>query len=596
MQRARCCAANAYDATSAFHAVFGRTFRPRLLRRPSKLCNDSHLRNSGAFRSYSTTLENARQKGPDASEADRLEIKDSRARKMAFYEELMAADLLVRSEETPKKSVREQKGPLEEEQAEKPSHTVRPGQSSNSLAPWKTHMAAMSRYIRELKLSQRQGASDEETDPRFFELLDYKKLAVSPEQSNVNPPRPIPWATGATAPEAKPTAAQVLDLEIAAFCNHMMPTTEEHAARSYVRNNIWNIIEAIFKNENENIVPYTFGSNYTRLAMPYSDIDIGVFVPANIGNPLEQPMTKLFNCLKRGNDYMLVVHRGPPNAIITAQHKHTGIDVQIIAKGKPGMQDRVVEAYLRKIPNLRQLYTVVRTAFGIRGFVDPYVGGISAYGTSIMLVAALTRRGTPPQVHESLTAQLLHFLSFWAEFDTTKYGITVPKNQPAKLFKKIQPDMSSSDTSERLKNIKAARRRKDEARAGQYRIGRVVPRQPYLLCLQDPANPINDLGANCHAIKHIQQTCKSMHYQLVNYMAKYDAAELDSELRNGGFSLLLPLVGRSHEVYAERRERMVAKKLKTKRKPMYHKPLVLGKKKSSAGRPYIHSSKSAGGA
>jgi hypothetical protein len=45
MQRARCCAANAYDATAAFHAVFGRAPTPRHLRRLSSVCNK--LRSQG---------------------------------------------------------------------------------------------------------------------------------------------------------------------------------------------------------------------------------------------------------------------------------------------------------------------------------------------------------------------------------------------------------------------------------------------------------------------------------------------------------------------------------------------------------------------
>lgn len=92
------------------------------------------------------------------------------------------------------------------------------------------------------------------------------------------------------------------------------------------------------------------------------------------------------------------------------------------------------------------------------------------------------------------------------------------------------------------------------------RIGRLRPEQPYLLCLQDPSTPINDLGARCHAIKHVQETIKVMHAELVRSMEEYDQTNPDSKPRDGDTreSLLMPLVGRSHELYAERRKRMVA--------------------------------------
>ena len=97
------------------------------------------------------------------------------------------------------------------------------------------------------------------------------------------------------------------------------------------------------------------------------------------------------------------------------------------------------------------------------------------------------------------------------------------------------------------------------------RIGRLREEQPYLMCLQDPSNPVNDLGARCHAFKHIQETIKVMHAELARSMEEYDSTNPDSKLRNGEprESLLTPLVGRCHELYAERRERMVARTLNT---------------------------------
>jgi non-canonical poly(A) RNA polymerase PAPD5/7 len=562
MQRARCCAANAYDATAAFHAVFGRTPTPRHLRRLSSVRNEIYSQSQGERRSYSTHTE-------DASTPT-----DSRARKLAFYEELMANESGTRRERRDQKPVkhgeleneastrRERRWP-EPEPKEEPVDVggpwdARPGLSLLGEPLWKTKMMELSQHIRESRLAKFQKTQEDGNDPEPPTTLDYQGVAIRPEISKVYPRQRPPWATVCDQKTAGYTAAQILDAEIRAFAEYMSPTKEEQVARNAVCRNIRSIIQS--DPDNKDVSNYHFGSTRTGLALPFSDVDLGVYHSYNTSDNLEQLMERLSQTLRNGKDYMLVVHRPPPNAIITAQHKVTGIDVQVIAKGLPGKQDAFMETYLKKIPNLRELYTVVRTVFGTRGFVNPFIGGISAYGTSIMIVAALTRRGTPPDIRESVSAQLLYFLEFWANFDMTKYGIAFSNPLAAKIVKKTPPDESEADKEERMKIINALRRKGDLLKAGQIRIGRLRPEQPYLLCLQDPSTPVNDLGARCHAIKHIQETIKVMHTELLRSMEEYDQTNPDTKLRDGEprESLLMPLVGRSHELYAERRKRMVA--------------------------------------
>ena len=38
--------------------------------------------------------------------------------------------------------------------------------------------------------------------------------------------------------------------------------------------------------------------------------------------------------------------------------------------------------------------------------------------------------------------------------------------------------------------------------------------EPFLLCVQDPADPLNDLGYKAFGIKHIQETLKQLHADL----------------------------------------------------------------------------------
>lgn len=435
---------------------------------------------------------------------------------------------------------------------------ARPGLSLLGEPLWKIKMMELSQHIRESKLAKSQKIQEGGNDAELPKTLDYQGVAIRPEASKVYPRNRPPWAIVYDQKTAGYTAAQILDAEIRAFAKYMSPTKEEQGARSAVCRNIRSIIQS--DPDNKDVGNYHFGSTRTGLSLPFSDVDLGVYNSENTRDNLEQFMERLNQTLRNGKDYMLVVHRPPPNSIITAQHKATGIDVQVIAKGLPGRQDEFMETYLKKIPNLRELYTVVRTAFGARGLVNPFIGGISAYGTAIMLVAALTLRKTPPNTRNSVSAQLCHFLSFWADFDMTKYAIAFTDPLTAKIFKKTPPDTSKAETEERVKKTNFLIQTGHRLKAGQMRIGRLRPEQPYLLCLQDPSTPINDLGARCHAIKHIQETIRVMHAELVRSMEEYDQTNTDSKPRDGDTreSLLMPLVGRSHELYAERRKRMVA--------------------------------------
>jgi len=628
MQRARCCAANAYDATAAFHAVFGRASTPRHLRRLSSACNELRSQNHRGRRSYSTDTEDARQKDLAASTAETPTPADSRARKLAFYEELMTKETITRPERhapkptcndelekdetathqrhrhsrepyitkelkiwkdeitSPERRTRKpasddklerdettgrergpedepnkRSSPPEEEQVDaRGPWDARPGLSPLGEPLWKTKMVALSRHIRESRLSESQDTPEVKDNAKISTTLDYQGIAIRPALSEAYPPQPPPWATVCDEKTVGYTAAQILDAEIEAFAKYMSPTEDEQAARFAVRSDIRNIVQ--HDPDNNSVNNYHFGSTRTGLALPFSDIDLGVYRSDYPRDTLEQYMERLYQKLLHNKSYMLVVHRPPPNAIVTAQHKATGIDVQVIAKGVRGKQDKFVELYMERIPNFRELYAVVRTAFGTRGLVDPWIGGISAYGTAIMLVAAINRRGSPSDIRKSksVSAQLLYFLNFWATFDTTKQGISFISRLTANVFYKTPADTSPADKEARLEKITTARDKGNHLKAGQLRIGRLHPEQPYLLCLQDPSTPINDLGSRCHAIKHIQATIKAMHADLLSAMQAYDTPSPDRNPKPDGSprpSLLLPLAGPCHELYAERRARMV---------------------------------------
>jgi non-canonical poly(A) RNA polymerase PAPD5/7 len=555
MHGARCYAANAaFNATSALQLTCGRATGCRVGRLATNATRWSdNIRLQRCRQSYTTTTARGAAKKRDANSAsDAIPEQDTRrAQRLALYEEVIVKDGPTNlNEERKRHQTRE---------ADRDRQTYEKGS-----VDWKTHSLALSEQIRRARRAHHDPAPSEWMPPKPQMSLDYTGLVIEPQTSNTDPPMPIPWAQGYEV-RKKSTAAQVLDLEIAAFADHMELTPAERKARLHVRNSANKAMDALDGHQ-----PYAFGSTKTGLAMPFSDLDFGIFDKHYRQHALQPAMKYLYSTMMHNEDFICVVYRPALRSIITAQHKATGIEVQIVAR-ESGSQDTRVKAYLDTVPYLHQLYSVVRTAFGVRGFVDPFIGGISSYGTFMMLAAALTRRGTPYNIHESPSSQLLHFLSFWANFDTTKYGMSLSYpastydagtdlvyDRPAKLFRKFTLDdklLYEKSEVQQAALVHAAKRRMQNQRAGQYRIGRLKPEQPYLLCLQDPANPINDLGATCHAIKHILQTIKALHADLVRAMEEHDRTPPENRPK-GEMSFLLPLVGRSHELYAERRQRL----------------------------------------
>ena len=291
-----------------------------------------------------------------------------------------------------------------------------------------------------------------------------------------------------------------------------------------------------------------FGSDQTGLSVATSDVDIrlqrlkgdvSVF-----GLFLSNRMKDLVNVMIRNPEFICVNYRYSRYPIINAQHKRSGVDIQIVSAPSTSPQQALTRQYVDETPNLRPLYLLLRTVFGVRGLVDVFNGGTGSYGLLIMLLASLKRRSSNPPT--TLGDQLFRFLDFYSNLDTSKYGVSLA---PPKLFKK-----HDRGKSKLRQYIRSAHRRGDPVQAAKWSIGQRRLYQPYLLSLQDPANPLNDLGRKTNAIKHIQTTIRAMRQQLLHDMHNVEARS--RRYRKKDYSILLGLVGRCHEVYYERRKKV----------------------------------------
>lgn len=248
------------------------------------------------------------------------------------------------------------------------------------------------------------------------------------------------------------------------------------------------------------------GSRYTGLASPMSDIDFSVALPEYEKRPLARgPSASRPESIRAGKKLLLVIMKALKQSkrynqvryiharvdIVTAYDIKTGLSLQFstLVSFRPAREYSM--CYLAEFQGLRPLYVALRHFLLMRNLTGVRTGGIGSYPLLVMIVTAL-KHGPPMLTKGDLGHQLLHVLEFWSTADLYKYGYCA---DPPSRFEKKPPKISKEEREERkadpyLNGIDFLREKKDNA--------------PFLLCLQDPANPTNDLGRNVMEIKHIQ--------------------------------------------------------------------------------------------
>ena len=402
------------------------------------------------------------------------------------------------------------------------------------LAPWQRRM----HEIIQASSAAAAIAKTKKNTTADQKLLSYEPLeipTVNPKGRTAYPP----WAMGSSE---MPNGAfsMVLSAEIQRFAAFARPDQKERIAREWVAYSVARRIRKTLKPE---FWVQVFGSQRLATALATSDVDIRVFYKSNTDvwsrRSLDPIMQHIYTMMhhKFKSDFDAVIHCKGTFNIVRATHSLSGLSIQIGAVPNPNPQRNAVFHYLHTMPFLADLYTTVRAMFGMRDLSEVFYGGCGAYSIFMMLVASLLCRGTPPLPNNG--ARLLHFLRFYATLDTTRHALTL---SPPKAFPKHGPE--THDLLDRHVAVS------DPFRAARWSLGRSSPSQPYLLCLQDPADPANDLGKKMHAILHVRETCRALLHQLEQAR--------DAPASPAPASLLEPVVGAFHDMYAAQRARLRA--------------------------------------
>ncbi|MCJ1471545.1 hypothetical protein MMC13_000185 [Lambiella insularis] len=361
-----------------------------------------------------------------------------------------------------------------------------------------------------------------------------------------------PWMNHIQAEEVD--ARLRLEEEISAFERYMRLTREEERSTQDTIDFARSIVATVAPSNELSL----HGSRSTGLAIPTSDIDFSVSLPEYEKDPQKRgpsasrPEAKragrkllftIMKALQKCRRYRKVQFVHARVDLVTAVDFSAGLELQFstLAPFLPAREYSMY--YLSEFPTLRPLYILLRHFLLMRNLTGVQHGGVGSYALLIMIVAAL--KHWPPLLNSGdLAEQLLHVLKFWSQADLYQYGYCADPpsrfgKKPAKVSKQ-QRDERASDPS--LNSIDFILRQQSED-------------TPFALCLQDPANPTNDLGRNVTQIKHIQASLLVARTELQRSISDFER-RMDEHNAVGYFSFLDGMLGADYYDFERRREQL----------------------------------------
>ncbi|KAI4175748.1 MAG: hypothetical protein LQ343_001361, partial [Gyalolechia ehrenbergii] len=392
-------------------------------------------------------------------------------------------------------------------------------------------------------------------------VLEYHARSINPagvwkrpsEKACNNPYLFRPWHR--YLEEQGGDALQRLGNEITAFERYMTLSSAELKAMTKVVSQVKHVTSSILGKCSCDVI----GSYSTGLALAYSDIDFAINVPdvekeavtyskSLYGLKFRKIYRRVLLNLQRSfakdvnftADPQLVYARVP---IVRVMHRITGQEIQVQVSTGTRQQQQYTLAYLAEYRTLRSLYFVIRSCLEMRRLSITFEGGLGSYAILMLIVNALKHASGRYDPHD-VGSQLLHVLDFYTSSDLYQFGFSI---EPPRTFRKGE---IPARVEERLS------RASDPVLRGIDSIAKANPRKPYLLCLQDPADPTNDLGSRAYAIKHIQQTFATARKSIVREMEAWDQRPNATAAKHDDIGLLDALIYGNYRLFDHDRQRI----------------------------------------
>lgn len=272
-----------------------------------------------------------------------------------------------------------------------------------------------------------------------------------------------------------------LHKEIVDFCDFLSPTQEEEAARSTAIKCVFDVIKYIWPDCKVEV----FGSYRTGLYLPTSDVDI-VILESDIGSPQRglNALAKALSQKRIARNIQVIAKARVP--IIKFVEKESGIsfDLSFDVDNGPKAADFIKDA-VSKWPALRPLCLILKVFLQQRELNEVYSGGIGSYALLTMLMAVSKNlRECQASPEHNLGILLIHFFDFYGrKLNTSDVGISC--RGTGTFFSK---------------------RRKGFMNKGR----------PFLIAIEDPQAPENDIGKNSFNYFQIRSAFSMAYLTLIN--------------------------------------------------------------------------------
>lgn len=287
--------------------------------------------------------------------------------------------------------------------------------------------------------------------------------------------RHTPWSADVEWSKCQ-NGAEALHRELIAFDQWMAPTGAEHETRCMVIELIARAIKSQFRDAEV----HPFGSQETKLYLPQGDLDLVVVSRSMANLRTQSALRTMAACLRRHNlatDVQVIAKAKVP--IIKFVTTYARLKVDISLNHTNGLTTAsYVNGWLHKWPHIRPLILVVKHLVMQRGMSEVFSGGLGSYSVIIMVISFLQlhpklQRGEI-EPGRSLGVLLLEFLELYGKnFGYDNCGISIRGR--GGYFSK------------------ARRGWKDE-------------RRPFMLCIEDPHDPSNDISKGSFGIINVRST------------------------------------------------------------------------------------------
>ncbi|XP_022936827.1 non-canonical poly(A) RNA polymerase PAPD5 [Cucurbita moschata] len=254
-----------------------------------------------------------------------------------------------------------------------------------------------------------------------------------------------------------------LHKEIVDFCEFLSPTEEERVARDSAVERVFSVVKHIWPHCKVEV----FGSFQTGLYLPTSDIDV-VILDSGIPKP-QLGLQALSRALsQKGIAKKIQVIGKARVPIIKFVEKQSGIsfDMSFDVQNGPKAAD-FIKGAISKWPPLRPLCLILKVFLQQRELNEVYSGGLGSYALLTMLMAMLQSFNVShSSLEHNLGVLLVHFFDFYGrKLNTSDVGVSC--NTGGIFFSKSNR-------------------------------GFMTKGRPFLLSIEDPQAPDNDIGKNSY--------------------------------------------------------------------------------------------------